>query len=278
MPIVFACASSHAPGITAWPDAALPEQRQRVRHAFEYLRTRLEEAGVEELVLFTSEHWANFFLHHISPFCVGRGELFNGPVEPWLNVPNARVKGNPELAERLLKRCYEFGIEPGYSYELALDHGTMVPLHLLTPSMDKPIVPILINTLAAPQPSAARCLELGRVVGEVASESDRRIGILATGGMSHDPGELRHGEIDSDFDRRFLVQMCNADIKGLTDYSIADLRSAGAGTIELLSWIALAGIFNHFSGEVVAYEPIRPWATGIGMMILNDVDGRARAR
>lgn len=278
MPIVFACASSHAPGITAWPDAALPEQRQRVRVAFEYLRTRLEEAGVEELVLFTSEHWANFFLHHISPFCVGRGELFNGPVEPWLNVPNARVKGNPELAERLLKRCYEFGIEPGYSYELALDHGTMVPLHMLTPSMDKPIVPIVINTLAAPQPSAARCLELGRVVGEVASESDRRIGILATGGMSHDPGELRHGEIDSDFDRRFLGQMCNADIKGLTDYSIADLRSAGAGTIELLSWIALAGIFNHFSGEVVAYEPIRPWATGIGLMILNDVDSRARAR
>ena len=31
-----------------------------------------------------------------------------------------------------------------------------LPLHFLTPKMDKPVVPVMFNTLAAPQPSARR--------------------------------------------------------------------------------------------------------------------------
>jgi hypothetical protein len=36
--------------------------------------------------------------------------------------------------------------------------------------------------------------------------------------------------------------------------------------VELLSWIALAGALRTFRGEVLAYEPVKPWATGIGAM------------
>jgi hypothetical protein len=127
-------------------------------------------------------------------------------------------------------------------------------------------VPIVINTLAEPQPSVRRCLALGRVVGEVARRSPRRIGIVATGGMSHDPGERNHGRIDSDFDRRFLDHMARGDIDGLGCYSVADLAAAGAGAIELLGWIALAGALGSFSGDVIFYEAVQPWATGIGAM------------
>jgi len=66
--------------------------------------------------------------------------------------------------------------------------------------MDLPIVPIMINTLASPQPSARRCHQLGRLVGDVAKASLRRICLVATGGMSHDNGEVNHGIIDSNFD------------------------------------------------------------------------------
>ena len=117
-----------------------------------------------------------------------------------------------------------------------------------------------------PQPSARRCLEFGRIIGEVARRSRKRIGIVATGGLSHDPGERNHGVIDSDFDHRFMSRMADGKADELGRYSRAELAAAGAGAFELLSWIALAGALGGSKGEVVAYEAVKPWATGVGMM------------
>lgn len=266
MTIVYASAISHAPGYVAWPETAPVEQKDALYAGAERLRAELAAADVEELILFTSEHWTNFFLDHVSPICIGRADKYVGPVEPWLRIEKTVIPGAAELAEDILSTAYAQGIEPGFAQELAFDHGTMIPLHFLTPAMDVPMVPIIINTLAPPQPSPARCFELGRVVGEVARRRGKRIGIVATGGMSHDPGERNHGFIDEGFDKRFLEQMAAGDTAALQSYSAADLAATGAGTLELLGWIALAGALGDFSGEVVTYQPVKAWATGMGLM------------
>jgi hypothetical protein len=269
MPIVFSAALGHAPGIVAWQQAADPAQRDTLFAGFEQMRLAFEAAGVEQLVLLTSEHWTNFFLDHISPFCVGRGETFKGPVEPWLGLSPSTIEGAPALAAQLIEALHANDIDAGFAYELALDHGSMVPLHFLTPAMKVPIVPVFINTLAAPQPSPRRCAMLGRVLGDVLARSPLRIAVVATGGMSHDPGERNHGFIDEAFDRRFLEQMASGNLEQLCAYSLGDLMAAGAGAVELLAWIALAGALRSFHGEVIAYEAVKPWATGIGLMVLH---------
>jgi len=266
MAISYACAMGHAPGITAWRDAAPAEQRERLYASFERLRAELAAAQPDVLVLFTSEHWANFFLDHVSPYCIGRAEQYQGPIEPWLKIKRTRLQGDPELASAIIEACYRHDVEPGFSYELQLDHGTMVPLHFLLPRMNLPIVPIFINTLSPPLPTGRRALALGRVVGEVARSWPRRVGIIATGGMSHDPGERGHGTIDTAFDQAFLDHLVRGDLEQLAKYTPDDFSSAGAGAVELLSWIALAGALQRFRGEVAAYEPVRAWATGIGAM------------
>jgi aromatic ring-opening dioxygenase catalytic subunit (LigB family) len=266
MPISFACATSHAPGMTAWTEAAPPPQKDRIFGGFDRLRRELDASGTETLILLTSEHWANFFLDHIGAFCIGRAASYRGPIEPWLRIDKAEVKGDPELAAELLETSYEDGIEPSFAYELEFDHGSMVPLHFLSPRMDRPVVPIFFNTLAVPQPTARRCLAFGRAIGKVAARSRRRIGLIATGGLSHDPGERNHGVIDSDFDHRFMSEMAGGDVERLARYSSAELAAAGAGAFELLSWVALAGALDGRKGEVVVYEAVKPWATGIGMM------------
>src|SRR3954471_5775350 len=187
MPITFACAASHAPGITAWADAAPAPQRERIRGAFERLRQELDASGTDTLIVLTSEHWANFFLDHIGAFCIGRAEYYSGPVEPWLKIDKKQIKGDPALAKDLIETAYDNGIEPSFAHELEFDHGTMVPLSFLMPKMERPLVPVFFNTLAAPQPTAKRALELGRIIGEVARRSQKRIGLIATGGLSHDP-------------------------------------------------------------------------------------------
>src|SRR5262249_23685488 len=157
----------------------------------------------------------------------------------------------PELAEALLAACQARDIEPGFSYELHLDHGTMIPLHFLTPAMNLPIVPVVINTLAPPLPAPRRCFQLGEAVGEAVRRDRRRIGLIATGGMSHDPGERNHGVIDQAFDRQFLEAMSQADAARLRSYTVAELQAAGAGATELLNWIALGGALNGTRGEVL---------------------------
>jgi aromatic ring-opening dioxygenase LigB subunit len=124
----------------------------------------------------------------------------------------------------------------------------------------------MFNTLAAPQPNANRFLAFGRVIGRVAAQSQRRIGLIATGGLSHDPGEKNHGIIDSEFDHRFLSAMAEGDGEQLGRYTRAEFAKAGAGAFELLSWVALAGALGGRKGELVAYEAVKPWATGVGLM------------
>ena len=171
MPITFAAAVSHVPGMTAWADAAPVAQKDRIYGAFDKLRRELDASGTDTLIALTSEHWTNFFLDHIGAFCIGRAERYSGPVEPWLKVEKAELKGDPQLAAEILEAAYDSGFEPGFAYELEFDHGTMVPLHFLAPRMDRPVVPVLFNTLASPQPAARRCLEFGRVIGRVAARS-----------------------------------------------------------------------------------------------------------
>ncbi len=266
MPITFACAASHVPGMTAWAEAAPVEQKDRVYAGFDKLRQELDASGTDTLIVLTSEHWANFFLDHIGAFCVGKADSYTGPIEPWLKIEKQTIKGDPQLAAELIDAAYDHGFEPSFAHELQFDHGTMVPLHFIAPRMDRPVVPVIFNTLAAPQPTAKRCLELGRVIGEVAAKSKKRIGLIATGGLSHDPGERNHGIIDTEFDRHFLAAMVAGDAERLGRYTRAEFAKAGAGTFELLSWVALVGALGSRKGEVVAYEAVKPWATGVGLM------------
>ena len=265
MPIVYACAGSHAPGLTAWAGAASPDQSKTLFGGFETIRAELMAARPDVILLLTSEHWANYF-ETIGAFCLGMAAAHEGPIEPWLKVPKSQVPGDPELAASLLQQAYASGFELSYAHEMKLDHGSMVPLHFLTPDMDVKVVPLLFNTLSSPRATPARCVALGEALRPALENSPRRIALVATGGMSHDPGELRHGWIDTDFDLTFIDRMSRADLPALASYRDEDLVNAGAGTTELLAWLCLAGVMGATKPRLVAYEPVAPWATGIGIM------------
>ena len=266
MSIVFACAASHAPGISAWTEAAPEAQRRTLFSGFDEMRESLAAARPDRLVVLTSEHWANFFLDHIGAFCIGRAEHYEGPVEPWLKIGKSRIPGDPDLSLRMIEHCYANSFEPSYSHEMRLDHGTMVPLSLLAPEMNVPIVPVMFNTLATPRPSARRCVELGKVLRHVFESTSERIAVIATGGLSHDPAEVGHGFIDTEFDALFIKHMNEGDLDALAAYTDQDLLKAGAGTLELLAWVCLAGIMGGAGSRLVCYEPVKPWATGVGIV------------
>lgn len=266
MTIVFAAGVGHAPGSTAWPELAPEEQRNAIYGAYGRVRDDLAASGAEAVVIFTSEHWTNFFFENMPPFCVGRADAYKGPVEPWLKVPETVVPGDPGLAREIIAALFAADINPNYSDELRLDHGTMVPVHFLLSQNMKPVVPIILNTLAEPMPSSESCFRLGAVVGDALRASHRRVAVIATGGLSHSPGERAQGFIDADFDAKFLADMARPNHAALRALSHERMAAAGGGAHEVRAWIALAAALDGWTGETIAYEAVVPWATGFGLM------------
>jgi hypothetical protein len=56
MPIVFACAASHAPGMTAWTEAAPKEQSEKFLGCYRKLGEMLVASRPDVLVAVTVEH------------------------------------------------------------------------------------------------------------------------------------------------------------------------------------------------------------------------------
>src|ERR1044071_7758089 len=111
MSIVFACAASHAPGMTAWTEAAPKEQAENFLGSYRKLGAALAAAKPDAIVALTVEHWANFFLNAMPAFCIGRAEHYDGPIEEWRRIPKARMAGDPSLAAQLIDACLDGGFD-----------------------------------------------------------------------------------------------------------------------------------------------------------------------
>ena len=266
MPMVFACSVSHTPGIRAWADAPPSDQKERFYAGYEDLRRRLWAAQPESILIISSEHFANFFLDCMPAFAIGQAERYFGPIEPWVKITPGYTRGDPGLSGQLLDTCYSEGLELSYASELQLDHGIMIPLSFLDPGRDLPVVPLIINCMTYPMPTQKRCYELGRSLAKSLQFHERRVAVVAAGGLSHAPGERMHGSIDPEFDQAFLRQLEADDVDALTGYSDETLEQRGLGTHEIRTWVALAGVANGARARTIFYEPVVEWATGCALL------------
>ena len=266
MPLVYAASASHAPGITAWVEGAPTEKKDKIYGAFADLRAGLVASKADVAVIVAPEHFANFFLNNMPAFCIGRGAHHMGPVEPWLRIERRPIPGDPVFAETLLNGCYEHGFEPSYSDELEVDHGVALPVHFLIPDGSIPIVPVIINCLTEPMPSAARCFAFGEAIAAIAANSDRRVAVIGTGGLSHWPGEAEHGTINEEFDATFLKDVLANDGAALQRYTHEQIAESGTGGHEVRAWIIVAGAVAGWKPELLTYQPVHEWATGCGFV------------
>ena len=262
MPLVFAAAAVHAPGITGRPQMATEQQRTALFPAYQRLRERLEQARLDALVIVSAEHFTNFFMDNMPAFCVGLAEDYPGPSEdePFLKIPKTRVPGAARLA-RALATAISSEVDIAHSEELVFDHGFMVPLHHLTPRMDLPVVPIVVNCLAAPRPGLKRCYALGRALRRAIDARPERVGLLACGGLSHWPAVPESGKINVEWDRAFLEDFLAHRRDALTRYSEDEIeRDAGPGGHEIRAWIVVSAATEGAPGDVLCFEPIPAFA------------------
>jgi len=98
------------------------------------------------------------------------------------------------------------GFNLAFSDCMLFDDNWSVPLHFLTPRHDVPLVPIHMNCVMPPLPAPRRCFEFGRALRSAVEcwPAEATVAIMATGGLSHDPGGPKYFAVDEAFDRWFL--------------------------------------------------------------------------
>lgn len=265
--LIFAGAMSHAPGIAAFTGAADESQRQNFLSACEALRTELERARPDVLLVIAPDHFSNFFIDNMPAACVTMNETYAGPVEDWLGIDKVRIPGKPELARSILRKAYDNGIEPSFSEDVQLDHAVMLPLKLLTPEFKTPVVWIMQNCQVPPLMSLTRCYAFGKAIRKAIDESGLRVGVIGTGGLSHAPGAAEAQTLDPEFDRYFLSLLDRNAVTELLEVSNERIDEAGFGTWEIRQWITALGIAHDRKPRTLVYESIHAWDTGCAAAI-----------
>jgi len=277
--IVMAYCSSHAPMMSAARDSAPAEQRDRFFAAEQQVHELAVERGAQAVVAVSNEHFTNFFLENFPQLCIGLGEQHPAPMETFIPIPKTLVPGDPKLAEHILTAVTHNGFDPAFSHELRPDHGIITAYYELDPTMTLALVPIIQNCAVPPLSPLRRAYQFGQALGD-AIRSYRgldRVVVMGAGGLSHWIGVPRVGDIDEEFDRWFLSKLEEGDYEEIFDLSDDELEQAGNGAHEIRSWLTAAGTVHGQRARTLAYEPVYPWITGMGVVLFEPVDQRARA-
>lgn len=138
----------------------------------------------ELVVIFAPDHYNGFFYRLMPAFCIGTAAhgvgdygTYAGP----LDVPD-------DIASGCAAAVLDAGVDTAVSACTEVDHGTVQPLEkLFGTATARPIVPIFINSVATPLGPLQRSRVLGAAVGRHLATLDKRVLVVGSGGLSHDP-------------------------------------------------------------------------------------------
>ncbi|HEU4353840.1 MAG TPA: 2,3-dihydroxyphenylpropionate 1,2-dioxygenase [Burkholderiales bacterium] len=264
--LVGVCAASHGPLLVREWDALAQGERQKLKSAFETLGQRIAAAQPDVLIVVSPDHWSNFFLDNVPAVCIGVGESNEGPPEPWMKAfPHREIPGHAAFALHLVSEVMTQGFEPSVSHRLKLDHGVCIPLWRMGLERLPRIVPLLVNSIEPPLPSLSRCLAWGRQLASAIRSFPHslKVGVLATGGLSHSIGEPTMGAIYDDFDRE-TIRLFSSSEQQLISFLDKNLPTHGNGSQEVRNWLVAHGAAGARGFELVDYLPVPKVIVGCG--------------
>ncbi len=241
----------HTPHFPTMVDQGAPLGPQIAR-LYGAVAEQLRQLDPDVLVVFTADHYNNFFVSSLPVFSIGVAEVAAGPSD-YPQLARYQVPIDAPLARRVQAHLVQSDFDVGITQEFQFDHPVTVPLHFLTPRMDVPVVPVFIGALLPPLPSARRCLALGAAIREALELGDdhRRVAALASGSFSLEIGGPRISDhshtgvpapawfeavLDHLQEGRFEQLVGEA-----TAHQLAEAGNAGG---ELLLWIAMLGMLD----------------------------------
>jgi len=244
----------------------------------------LAERSPDVLVFFYNDHATSFFFDLYPTFAVGVSREFPIADEGLGPRPLPAIKGHPGLARHLAESLVNDEFDIAVFQELALDHGCNSPLTMLWPhSPDWPgaLVPIEVNVVQYPLPTALRCYKLGQAVRRAVQSypEDLKVVVVGTGGLSHQVHGERAGFNNTEWDMRFL-DLIDRDPRTLAGMKHGDLaRLGGAEGVEVIMWLAMRGALSE-GARKVHQSYYLPMTTAMAVAVFEEpaADDAAKSR
>jgi protocatechuate 4,5-dioxygenase beta chain len=273
--IIAGVASSHVPAIGAAIDNKQTEEPywKRVFSGFEKSKEWMEKAKPDVAIVVYNDHASAFSVEIVPTFALGCASEFPPADEGWGPRPVPVVQGHPELASHIAQSVILDEFDLTICNKMEVDHGLTVPMNLLFGSPQEwpcPVIPLAVNVVLYPPPTAHRCYMLGKAIRKAVDSypEDLRVVIFGTGGMSHQISGPRAGLINSKFDKAFLDNLTK-DPKKLTRISHLELmREAGAEGIEMVMWLVMRGALDDKVEETYRFYTVPASNTAVGHIIL----------
>jgi len=184
------------------------------------------------------------------------------------NAPEERVSRPTDaaLGRHIIESMMDLGFDVAHTNKLpkgradgAIGHAFNFVYRRLMNNEVIPNVPIFVNTYFPPnQPTMQRCYRFGQALRKTieAWDSDQRVAVIASGGLSH-------FVVEEDLDQHIIEGLRSGDEAKLTDLPNSYFNS---GTSEIRNWVILAGAVagNGLQMNLVDYIPCYRSEAGTG--------------
>lgn len=181
-PAIALCTLSHSPLMGENDPGA--EVAAAVAAALAQARDFVSRFDPQLVVLFGPDHYNGFFYDMMPPFCVGAGALSVGDY----GTAAGPLPVDRDAAYAVVEHVLAADVDVAYSERMYVDHGMVQPLEILFGRADAlPVVPVFVNSVAEPMTPVRRARQLGAAVGRAALGLGRRVLVVGSGGLSHDP-------------------------------------------------------------------------------------------
>lgn len=277
--VIVGVGVSHVPALGAAMESGQEGPAATVFETFEPVRDWVDRFDLDTLIVVYNDHASAFSLELYPTFAIGAAASYAPADEGYgaRDVPDC--EGDLDLSWHLIDNVIPMGFDLAICQQLDVDHGLTVPLTVLYGTPDEwpvRVVPIAVNVVQQPTPSAQRCFDLGRAIGQaIASFPEaRRIGVVGTGGMSHQLQGRRAGHVNQEFDRRFLADIADdpATLASLSNREY--ILEAGSEGAELVMWLVMRGAMSEAVKVAYSAYHVPVSNTGAGVIALESLPRR----
>ncbi len=185
-----------------------------------------------------------------------------------IDLPN-----DTQLADEIRNLVGEAGLGIREIPPWPLDHGAMVPLwHVVNAGWTGPVV--VLGLCGADEPEMT---QLGEALGRAAGRVGRRIGVVASGDMSHRLAPHSPAGFEpraQEFDWGFMKLLAEGEYRTLRGLDPKLVQLAGEDVIDSTLVAASAADWDAAGHAVLSYEG--PFGVGYGVAILFDATVRSQ--
>jgi len=248
---------------------------KRFFDGYEPVKQWLHDVDPDIAIVVYNDHGLNFFLDKVPTIALGCADQYHNADEGWGLQTLQSFNGDAQFSWHLAESLIEQEFDLTTCQEMLVDHGFIVPMALMWRHLPEwPVrgIPLAINTVQHPIPSAMRLYKLGKALRKAIDSypDDLKVVVFGTGGMSHQLQGERAGIIDVEYDLQCMESVIHDPEWFARQTTSEIMEKAGTEGIETIMWLVMRGALDEKVEVLHKHYHVPVSNTGAGVLLLEN--------